>query len=97
MKKPKTRPSHSKSRPPAHAKICPPVHSGALPELVSANRIAKELKRTPRAVIEKIAALKLEPAATVGGWKLYKPEDIETIGAAMRAPNKPSQGTLNPI
>ena len=59
-----------------------------IPDLVSANRIARELNRTTRAVIEKIAALGIEPAATAGEWKLYRREVIETVGAAMRAPNK---------
>ena len=65
-----------------------------IPDLVSANRIATELNRTARAVIEKIATLGIEPAATVGEWKLYHREVIETVGAAMRAPNKAA--TTNP-
>ena len=66
-----------------------------IPDFVSANRIAGELNRTTRAVIEKIAALGINPDATVGEWKLYRREVIETIGAAMRAPNKAAI-TTNP-
>ncbi len=61
---------------------------GVVPELVSANRIAKILKRTTRAVIDAIVREGIEPVTASGTMKLYAGEAIERVRTAMRAPNK---------
>lgn len=57
-------------------------------ELLTANQIAQRLTRSTRSVIDKIAALGIQPERTTGHFKLYPPGVVETIGAAMRAPNQ---------
>jgi hypothetical protein len=57
-------------------------------ELLTANQIAQRLNRSTRSVIDKIGALGIEPAGMTGHFKLYPPETVEQVGAAMRAPNQ---------
>lgn len=68
------------------------TNGGAPPEetaanLMTATAISRRIGRSPKAVLDKLRALGIQPAAEYGTVKLY-PEDVaDTVRDAMRAPN----------
>jgi len=58
---------------------------------ITANQIAKKIKRSRPSVVEQIEKLSIEPMMTSSGMKFYHPDVAVQIDAAMRKPNKKTQ------
>ena len=56
--------------------------------IFAATDIAKELSRTPTAVINAIRRMKIQPSQTCGKRFFYEPEVIEVLRTGMRKRNR---------
>lgn len=57
-------------------------------EPITANAIAKKIKRSRICVARQIKNLDIKPKITLSGIPYYEPKVADTIADTMRAPNK---------
>ena len=57
-------------------------------EPITANAIAKKIKRSRICVARQIQKMDIKPEIILGGLNYYAPEVADDIAEAMRAPNK---------
>lgn len=58
-----------------------------LPKMISANGIARELKRSPQGVLDAIVRLGLKPMTETPSGKYYSMSALAKVAAGMRKPN----------
>ena len=59
------------------------------PSLISAYGIAQRLKRSPQAVLDALARLGIQPAASLPAGTYYPLTAVRQVKAGMRKPNRP--------